>query len=95
LSKRFAAVTFKRTVSISELQKDKQYRITYAVRVNTKLGQSIVVTVDEANNGYRVYLPNRYFSVLTDKDIQEINQEKIYYSCMKEIARKVERTIFP
>jgi hypothetical protein len=36
LAKRFAAVTFKKTVSISELQKDKQYRITNIVRVNTK-----------------------------------------------------------
>jgi CRISPR/Cas system CSM-associated protein Csm3 (group 7 of RAMP superfamily) len=53
LEKRFAAITFKRTVSISELQNDKQYWITNVVRATTKFGQSIVVTVeDEANNAY-------------------------------------------
>jgi hypothetical protein len=74
----FCCVTLKRNVRIIELQKDKQYRNTNAVRVNSKYGQSIVVAVeDEANTAYRVYLPKRYFSVFTDKEIQEIYQEKI------------------
>jgi hypothetical protein len=78
LARHFAVVTFKRTVSTSELQRDKQYRITNAVQVNTKYGQSIVVTVeDEGNTAYRVYLLKRYFSVFSDKEIQEINEGKI------------------
>jgi hypothetical protein len=71
LTKRSEAVTFKRTISISDLQKDKQYRITNAVRVNTNFGPSIVMRLEyEANTAYRVYLPNRYFTLFKDKYIQ-------------------------
>jgi hypothetical protein len=37
----------------------------------------VVTLKEDSKNAFRVFLPNRYFNVFTDEDINEINTEKI------------------
>ena len=74
--KRFSATTCNLAISISEIQKNKPYPVTNAVRTTTKFGQSIVITIkDDSNNTFQAFLSKIYFNVFTDEDINDIKKK--------------------
>ena len=64
-------------IKVNELVVGKRYPISKARRLDTKYGESILITVLEfGENPVSVFLPKRYTGVFTDDDIERINSKR-------------------
>jgi len=64
-------------IKVNELVVGKKYPISKARRLDTKYGESILITVLEfSENPVSVFLPKRYAGVFTDDDIERINSKR-------------------
>ena len=61
-----------------ELTVDKQYPIVNMLHVNTRYGKSVLVTLEDCEHRYRVYLPKRYADVFTDEELRHINPSDLH-----------------
>jgi hypothetical protein len=79
--RRFKEASPNCSVTISSLQKIKEYPVLRAERVETKYGVSILLTVRESSvDVVRVYLPKRYTDVFTDPNIISINDGTLKFN---------------
>lgn len=65
-----SAIEYKRC---SELTINKQYPIVDLKNVDTRYGKSVLVTLEDDGERYRVYLPKRYADVFADEELRHIN----------------------
>ena len=76
LAKRFEEATAYASVSVSSLEHHTKYPITRAKRISTKYGLSVVLTLRGLDSGVvQVFLPQRYSDVMTEADLESINNE--------------------
>ena len=74
-AQRFNEVTSDIT-HISELEVYRSYRIQRADKVTTRFGETILLGIRETPKErlFKVFLPQRYFTVFKDDDLQAINE---------------------
>jgi hypothetical protein len=73
LIQRFRNVVLGSGVRIGDLVVDKPYPVLRAESVDTKYGQSILLTIRESeDHPLKVFLPRRYSLCLSDEDIVAI-----------------------
>jgi hypothetical protein len=78
LKKRFQAATSCSSVKIGDLEVERKYPIIRAERVETKFGQSVLLTIlDSPMKSIKVFLPKSYSAVMTDVDIDDINSKRV------------------
>ena len=67
------------TVSVSDLDVNRKYRILMVKRLTTRFGPSVILTVKgEDAAPTHVFLPRRYSVVFTDTDIEQINSNAVF-----------------
>ena len=77
LKSRFVAADITDVIKVNELVVGKKYPISKARRLDTKYGESMLITVLEfSENPVSVFLPKRYTGVFTDDDIERINSRR-------------------
>ena len=65
-------------MKIGDLEVERNYPIVRAERVETKCGQSVLLSIlDSPIKSIKVFWPKRYSAVVTDVDIDDINSERI------------------
>ena len=75
---RFQAATSCSSVKIGTLEVERKYPIIHAERVETKFGQSVLLTIlDSPMNSVKVFLPKGYSAVVRDDDIDDINSNRV------------------
>jgi hypothetical protein len=78
LTQKFQETSSCTTMSVSKLQTDRVYPITFAERIGTRFGPSILMSLrDDPTRIVKVFLPRRYYSSMSDSDIEEINSKKV------------------
>ena len=55
-----------------------RYPIVNMVHVDTRYGKSVLVTLEDGEHRYRVYLPKRYADVFTDEELRHINPNDLH-----------------
>jgi len=79
LTKKFDGVTCYTTVSVSELDEKRKYRILQARRLTTRWGHTVILTVKyEDAAPVQVFQPRRYSDVFSDTDIEQINSNPLF-----------------
>ena len=79
LTQKFDGVTCDTTVSVSELDENRKYRILQARRLTTRFGPTVILTVKyEYAKPLQVLLPRRYRDVFSDTDIEQINSNVVF-----------------
>ena len=74
LAKKFEDATLCQSVNIISLDTDKKYPIVRAKRITSKFGPSVLLTIrDSESTTDQTFLPKRYSAVVSDDDIQKIN----------------------
>ena len=58
--------------------RNKQYPIVNMVHVDTRYGKSVLVTLEDGEYRYRIYLPKRYSDVFTDEELRHINPSDLH-----------------
>ena len=80
LLKDFNATSFLERRKINELSQDKTYVMEHVERTTTKFGDALIATLHEGDDRFKVILPKRYNSKLTDKHIKYANTNTL---CLK------------
>jgi hypothetical protein len=81
LAKKFKEASDCQLLRIDQLIIDQEYSIQKAMRVPTNNGGIVMIYLRcnrDLSNLYKVYMPIHYADVVSDKDIEEINTEKIW-----------------
>jgi hypothetical protein len=66
------------TLNIGSLDAEKPYPITYAQRVGTRFGPTVLTSIRESEFALRKeFLPRRYSEVITDEDVERFNHGKL------------------
>ena len=80
LSAKFKMITSCQQTKITSL-KNNTYPIERAVRVQTKYGEAILLTLRESSQTFvKLFLPKRYGSLFTDDNLRSINEKSISLS---------------
>ena len=81
LSTHFQAIASGNIVRLDTLEIDRGYPVTYARRLTTQYGPTILLTLQkgEAEENVKVYMPKRYAEIFTDVDIEDINNSVKQY----------------
>jgi len=67
-------------IPIDKLQVDVKHQILRAERVYTRYGPAVVFTLQgPESRRYRVYLPRRYHTLITEEDIIAINDKHVIF----------------
>ena len=97
LKHRFVEADVCDVIKVSEMQDGRKYPITRARRMDTKYGESVLLTIlGDDGNSVRVFLPKRYTAAITDDDIDLINSKRVALciiyngTCEKTKAYKLE-----
>ena len=78
LGHKFENATSCRSVSLGSLEPDQQYPIVHAERINTRYGQSVLLTIlDSPNTSVKFFLPRRYGDMVSDEELQVINSKRV------------------
>ena len=80
LLKDFNATSFLERRKINELSQEKTYIMEHVERTTTKFGDALIATLHEGDDRFKVFLPKRYNSKLTDKHIKYANTNTL---CLK------------
>jgi len=79
LAQKFERVACDKTISVTELDPNRKYRILRAKRPKTRFGPTAVLTIrDSVEAPAQVFLPRRYSDVVTDTDIEQINSNAVF-----------------
>jgi len=79
LTHKFDVVTCDPTVSVSELDVNRKYRILRAKRLSSCFGPKVILTVKTKDAAPApIFLPRRYSDVFTDTDIEQINSVAVF-----------------
>jgi hypothetical protein len=79
LTQKFNGVTCDTTISVSELDVNRKYRILKAKRLTTRFGPTVILTVKgEDTAPSQIFLPRRYSYVFKDTDIEQINSNAVF-----------------
>ena len=79
LTQKFDGVTCDTTVSVSELDVNRKYRILRAKRLTTRFGPTEILSVKgEDAAPVQIFLPRKYSDVFTDTDIEQINSNAVF-----------------
>jgi len=78
LSSHFQAIASGTIVRLDTLENDRRYPVTFARRLTTQYGTTIL-TVQTGEENVKVYMPKRYAELFTDKDIEDINNSITHY----------------
>jgi hypothetical protein len=79
LAHKFNGVTCDTTVSISELDENRKYRILQARRLTTRFGPTVILTVKSEDPApIQVFLPRRYSDVFSHMDIEQISSNVVF-----------------
>jgi hypothetical protein len=66
------------TMSVGQLQTDRAYPITFVESIGTRYGPSILMSLrDTSTTIIKVFLPRRYYTSLSDTDIDDINSASV------------------
>ena len=78
LARKFQEADSCNSVTTIHLQVDCKYPITRAQRVGTRYGPTIILSIrDSPTRILKVFMSKRYYSSFSDKDIEDINFEKV------------------
>ena len=78
LTQKFDGVTCDTTVSVSELDVNRKYRILRAKRLTTRFSPTVILTVKNGEAApVQIILPRRYSDVFTDTGIEQINSNAV------------------
>ena len=76
--KNFKEATSCKKRNISSLEKGKLYPTVRAKRITTKYGLTVLLTVrDTESSVFQVFLPKRYSAVISDGDMDKINNSAV------------------
>jgi len=79
LATRFEEATAYASVSVSSLEPHTKYPITRAKGFSMKYGLSVGITLRGTDAGVvQVFLPPRYSDVITEADLESINNKEVY-----------------
>ena len=74
----FEGVTLDKTVSVSDLERNRKHPILRAKRITTRSGPAVVLTIRKSREDpAQVFLPKTYSDVMTDFDIEKINTKAV------------------
>jgi len=77
LTQKFDGVKCDTTVSVSELDENRKYRILRVKRLTTRFGPTVILTVKgEDAAPAQIFLPRRYSDVF--RDIERINSDAVF-----------------
>ena len=63
---------------LSSLQVDRKYPTTHVERIATRCGPAVVVAIrDTPARILKVFMPRRFYSTFTDRDIEDINSANV------------------
>jgi len=78
VAKKFDEATSSKTTNICSLEKEKLYPIVRAKRIKTKYGPTVLLAIrDSEFRIVQIFLPKRYFAVISDDDVDKINNSAI------------------
>jgi hypothetical protein len=78
LIRKFPETSSCTAMSVNKLQTDRAYPITFVERVGTRYGPSILMSLRVTPTRIvKVFLPRRYYSSVSDTDIEDINSAKV------------------
>jgi len=78
-TQKFDGVTCDTTVSVSELDVNRKYRILRAKRLTTRFSPTVILTVKNGEAApVQILRPRRYSDVFTDTDIEQINSKAVF-----------------
>jgi hypothetical protein len=83
LSTPFALVQMGQLIKLHQMEIVMLYVIFGAEAVTTRLGSTITVHLSDARNPeqtYFLYPPKRYAKAFTQRDIEDINGDKVWWS---------------
>jgi formylmethanofuran dehydrogenase subunit D len=79
LAQKFEGVACDKTISVTELDPNRKYRILRAKRLTTRFGPTVVLTIrDSMEAPAQVFMPRRYSDVVTDDNIEPINSNAVF-----------------
>ena len=79
LAQIFEGVACDTTVSVSELDLNRKYRIVRAKRLSTIFGPTVVLTIrGEGAAPAQLFLLREYSDVITDTDMEKINSNAVF-----------------
>ena len=78
LSAKFKMISSCQQIKITSLRDNTPYPIERVEKVQTKYGESIILTLQESPHTFvKVFLPKRYGSLFTDNDLHSINAKSV------------------
>jgi len=78
LEKKFEVATSCQSVNINSLHTDKKYPIVRAKRMTSKFGPTVLLTIrDSESTIVQTFLPKRYRAVVSEDDIEKINNKLV------------------
>jgi hypothetical protein len=78
LATKFRMASVVQTIAITSLSTDISYPIERAEQVQTRYGETLLLTIQETPNTFvKVFLPKRYGAVFTEDDIKAINEKTV------------------
>jgi hypothetical protein len=83
LPTRFAAVQMNQLIKLHQMNVGALYNIVRAEAVTTRLGSTVAVHLSEPHNPQRtyfLYLPKRCAKAFTQRDIEDINSDNVWWS---------------
>ena len=74
LVEKFEGLTWDKTVSVCDLERNRKYPILRAKRISNKISPAVVLTMrDSLEDPAQVFLPKRYSDFVSDDDIETLN----------------------
>jgi hypothetical protein len=82
LKTRFALVQVGQLIKVHQLRLHVPYVIFAAERVTTRLGTTVALHLRDstADQTYYMYLPKRYGKTFTNRDLDDINHDRVLWS---------------
>ena len=79
LAQKFEWVAFYKTISVTELDLNRKYRILMAKRLTTIFGSTVLLTIRDSGAAHaQVFQYRRYSDVVTDTDIEQNNSNAVF-----------------
>ena len=76
--KNINSASFLERRKMDELETGKSYLIECIERVTTKFGDALLTTLDDEDERFKVFLPKRFNTKLTDEYLEYMNNETFY-----------------
>jgi hypothetical protein len=83
LPTRFAMVQMGQLIKVHQMKVGVPYTIVGAEAVTTRLGSTVAVHLRDPHDPqktYFLYLPKRYAKAFTQRDIEDINSDRVWWS---------------